>query len=85
MKSGKLRESMRDAPFPPTPPGWWTAGQPEFGYHQHTPSLGELRAAGVEQQVARLRADMDALLSATWRGRLALRLSRCYARRKVSR
>ncbi len=47
------------------------------------PSPGELRAASVNQMAARLRADFEASLSGTWRGRLALRLSRWYARAKV--
>lgn len=45
------------------------------------PTVGELRAAGVEGHVARLRADMDAAFGSTRRGRLALRLTRWHARR----
>lgn len=47
------------------------------------PSLPELRAASTELRVDRLRAELDAHLSSTWRGRLALRLSRWPARRKA--
>lgn len=46
------------------------------------PTLGELRAAGVEAHVARLGAQMDAALSGTRRGRLMLRFARWYARRR---
>lgn len=48
------------------------------------PSLDELRAAGTEAHVARLQGDLDAAFGTTRRGRLALRLSRWYARRKAT-
>jgi hypothetical protein len=44
------------------------------------PTLPEMRAASAGLMADRLREDLDARLSATWRGRLALRLSRSYAR-----
>jgi hypothetical protein len=47
------------------------------------PSLPELRAASTGLRVDRLQAELDAHLSTTWRGRLALRLSRWHARRKA--
>lgn len=40
------------------------------------PPAGELRAAGAELHAARLRAELETLLSRTWRGRLALRIWR---------
>ena len=49
------------------------------------PSLGELRAAGVELRVACFSGDLDALLSRTRRGRLALRISRWSVRRTARR
>lgn len=49
------------------------------------PSLPELRAASTSLMADRARAELDASLSATWRGRLALRLSRWYARRRTTR
>lgn len=41
------------------------------------PSLPELRDASTSLMADRARAEFDTGLSATWRGRLALRLSRC--------
>lgn len=49
------------------------------------PSLPELRDASTSLMADRARAEFDAGLSATWRGRLALRLSRWYARRRAAR
>lgn len=46
------------------------------------PTVAELRVAGVDAHVAWLRAELDALFEGTRRGRLALRVSRWYARRR---
>ncbi|WP_329214841.1 hypothetical protein OG352_05315 [Streptomyces sp. NBC_01485] len=46
------------------------------------PTMDDLRQAGIEMRVARLYADLEKSLSATLRGRLALRFARWYARRK---
>lgn len=40
------------------------------------PSDAKLRAASANLMAARLQAELDTLLSRTWRGRLALRLAR---------
>lgn len=45
------------------------------------PTLDELRTAGVELHVARLRDEIEGALSATRRGRLLLRFSRWYGAR----
>lgn len=49
------------------------------------PSLPELRDASASLMADRARGEFDTGLSATWRGRLALRLSRWYARRRTTR
>ncbi|MFJ2004789.1 hypothetical protein [Streptomyces chartreusis] len=46
------------------------------------PSTDGLRAAGMDAHIARLAAEADRQFSATWRGRVALRLARWYARRR---
>ncbi|MEU9405047.1 hypothetical protein AB0E08_04965 [Streptomyces sp. NPDC048281] len=44
------------------------------------PSLGDLQYAGVDLMVRRLRDEVEQDLSRTRRGRLTLRLARCWAR-----
>ncbi|OKI22221.1 hypothetical protein [Streptomyces sp. CB03911] len=44
------------------------------------PSEAELRYVGAEAHIARIRAELDAQLGRTWRGRLAGRLSHWIAR-----
>jgi hypothetical protein len=59
--------------------------EPDDSIETPGPTMGELRVAGIDGHLARLRADVDAVLApfeATRRGRLALRLSRWYARRQ---
>ncbi|GHA01310.1 hypothetical protein ACFOOM_12255 [Streptomyces echinoruber] len=46
------------------------------------PTEEKLRWAGVELRAARMLGELENQLSATWRGRLAPRLARWYARRK---
>jgi hypothetical protein len=48
------------------------------------PSDDDLRAAGLELRIARLQAEFDAQLSATWRGRMILRMVRLVAHRRTA-
>lgn len=50
--------------------------------HQVGPTLDELRQAGIDAHLARIKAPLLKELSSTWRGRLVWRLACWRARRR---